>query len=181
MNLISGKVIKSSYYWDEIKDEAKIRLIQALHKEPEAREDADCKEIEKYIRSISVFKPYAEFEYEDIKSVLKDVKLHKFKQGTRICNFGESAESIFLPVNGRVAITHPTGTLMALMDTEGSQKLIKERTQVMTERQVNRQFLYQQKTVTGPGALGGVLTKEQQMEIERNKRLEELKTKNETF
>ena len=84
------------------------------------------------MRSISIFKPYREFDSSDFQSVLQDIKLHKVKRGTRVCNFGDNADTVYLIMAGRVAITHPTATLIKLK--EGSAKVLRERTEVLTQK-----------------------------------------------
>lgn len=65
LNLVKGKVVKSTHYFDDQIDENKLKLLKALETEPGSREDKEFKVIEPYIRSMSVFKPYAEFESSD--------------------------------------------------------------------------------------------------------------------
>ncbi len=82
-------------------------LMKALDTEPGNRENKQLDLILKYIRSMSVFKQYEEFEDSDYEQIVKGVRLHKVKRGTRICNHGEYADQTYWIISGRVAITHP--------------------------------------------------------------------------
>lgn len=107
MNLLKGKVIRSSHYFEEITFPQQMAIIRALEEEPGAREDVSCKLLEPYVRSMSFFKPYQEFESSDFQSVCQDLKLHKVHKGTRIGNYGDPSDTVYLIMKGRVAITHP--------------------------------------------------------------------------
>ena len=65
MNLITGKVIKSTYFLDEATQEDKLDLRNAFASEPGNRETKDCQVIENFVRTMTVFKPYKEFETGD--------------------------------------------------------------------------------------------------------------------
>ena len=71
------------------------------------REDWAIKRMIPYVRSMSVFKPYVEFENNDFASIVQDMKLHKVRRGTRITNYGDYADTVYLIVGGRIAITYP--------------------------------------------------------------------------
>ena len=176
MNLVKGKVIRSSHYFDELTERDQIGLLRALETEQGSREEKDCALIEPFVRSISMFKPYAEFESGDFQNIFQEMKLHKVRKGTRITNFGENADTIYLVVSGRIAITHPNAELIQLYN-EGGPKLVKDRCQGMTEKQVNK--LQRMKTFIT--AQGGGLNGGQDEEQMRNQRLEEAKTNNKTF
>ena len=133
LNLFTGKITKSTNYIDENGRETLGRLVSALEKESGEREPELCNLIEPFVRSISIFKPYREFESSDFQSVLQEMKLHKVRKGTRICNFGDNADTVYLILAGRVAITHPKAALMKLK--EGSPKELRERTEILTQRQ----------------------------------------------
>ena len=107
MNLVRGKVIRSTHFFDELADPQKLQLLKALDSEQGAREDSDAKIIEQYIRSMSFFKPYAEFESIDFASVVQECKLVKCRAGTRLTNYGDTAENIYIIISGRVALGHP--------------------------------------------------------------------------
>ena len=77
---------------------------------------------------MSLFKPYAHFNPDDFSSLLQDIKLHKIKRNTRMCNFGENADRVYLVMNGRIAITYPTAAYFKMIQ-EGGIKLLKSRTQ----------------------------------------------------
>ena len=107
LNLIMGKVVKSTHYFDQLGYNEQRELLHALNVEPGNREHKHCELILKYIRSISVFKPYEEFEDNDFEQIVKGVTLQKIKQGQRICNYGDYADQTYWIISGRVAITHP--------------------------------------------------------------------------
>ena len=126
MNLIRGKVVRSTLYFEELKDHDKIALLKALESEPGQREVDDCKLIEPFIRSMSFFKPYAEFESSDFAHVVQEINLHKVRAGSRVASFGETADSVYVVVAGRIAITHPNQLFLSIVNSEG-QKGIRER------------------------------------------------------
>ena len=107
MNLITGKVIRSTHYFNTLEDDEKLSVLRVLDSEPGNREDGECRIIEPFVRSMSLFKPYSDFEFSDFLSVLQEIKLLKVRAGTRITNYGEASDSIFFIINGRVALTHP--------------------------------------------------------------------------
>lgn len=65
MNLVKAKVIRSTLYFDDLMDAQKLALLKSLETEQGSRDEADTKHIEPYVRSISLFKPYAEFTSDD--------------------------------------------------------------------------------------------------------------------
>ena len=130
----------------------------ALNKESEFRDDADCRVIAPYVRSLSFLKAYSGYEYSDFISLMKDIKLHKKKRGSRICNYGEMADSIYVIVSGRIAITHPDKVLMGLHGTS-MPHMVKERTEIMTEKQLGKEKK-RMNTVTAKGAGMGVMDTE---------------------
>ena len=67
--------------------------------------------IEPLVRSMSVFKPYAEFSSSDFAPILQEMKLLKFRRGKRVCSFGKNADHLYFIVSGRIAITHPNARL----------------------------------------------------------------------
>ena len=128
LNLVKGKVVKATHYFDdELSNVEKIKLVKALHSEQGKRDMHELQMIEKYVRSMVLFKPYAHFLPGDFESVLQEIKLHKVKKNTRICNFGDVADRVYLVVNGRIAITYPTSLYFKIKD-DGGAKLLKERT-----------------------------------------------------
>jgi len=137
LNLVRGKVVRSTVYFDELADPQKLQLLRALETEPNNREPHECALIEPYVRSMTFLKPYQEFESSDFLPILQEIKLHKFKAGTRIVNFGEPANSIYIVVNGRIAITHPDEFYIEILAKEG-QKGLRDRAQIMTMKQVNK-------------------------------------------
>lgn len=66
MNLVTGKVVRTTHFFEDLPDFRKLDLLKALDSEPGLRDDAECKQIERYIRSMTFFKPYSEFESKDI-------------------------------------------------------------------------------------------------------------------
>ena len=112
LNLVKGKVIKSTHYFDEIENLDKIKLLRAL--DTEAGPERDTTLIEPLVRSMSVFKPYAEFSSSDFAPILQEMKLLKFRRGKRVCNFGKNADHMYFILGGRIAITHPNKKLMNL-------------------------------------------------------------------
>ena len=144
-NLIKGKVVKATHYFDDdLTNVEKIKLVKCLASEPGKRDNETVRTIEKYVRSMSLFKPYAHFKSDDFESLVQEIKLHKIKRNTRICNFGESADRVYVIVNGRVAITFPTSNYFRILQ-EGGTKVLKERTHMMTDKEVNR--LKRQQTI----------------------------------
>ena len=81
MNLITGKVVRSTHYFDSLDHHKKVLLVKALAHEPGNREHKDCELIEPYVRSMTVFKPYKNFESSDFMPILQELKLHKFSRG----------------------------------------------------------------------------------------------------
>lgn len=81
MNLVRGKVIRSTHFFDELQDYNKLELLKALDSEPGSRDDSEVRLIESYVRSMSFFKPYAEFESIDFASVVQECKLVKVRAG----------------------------------------------------------------------------------------------------
>ena len=114
MNLVKGKVIRSSHYFEEITQPEQMNIIKALEEEPGARVDISCKLLEPYLRSMSFFKPYQEFESSDFQSVCQDMKLHKVHKGTRLGSYGDLSDTVYLIMKGRVAITHPNKAYFAV-------------------------------------------------------------------
>jgi len=64
---------------------------------------------------MSFFKQYAEFESIDFQSVVQECKLNKIRAGTRLTNFGDSADTIYLVLSGRMAICHPNASYVKIM------------------------------------------------------------------
>ena len=85
----------------------KQKLLHALEKEPGSREIEDLKTLEKYVRSMSFFKLYKEFEPSDFHSLCQDMKFHKIHRNTRLTNYGENADQVYVILKGRIAMTHP--------------------------------------------------------------------------
>lgn len=135
LNLVKGKVIKSTHYFDTLSKCDQIKLVRALEVDNESRDVKEFELIEPYVRSMSIFKPYAEFESNDFHSIFREMKLHKIKKGKRIHNFGDNADTVYLILSGRIAITYPNAQLISIFK-EGGAKLQKERTTVMTNKQV---------------------------------------------
>ena len=137
-NLIKGKVVKATHYFDdELTNVEKIKLVKGLASEPGKRDHETVKTIEKYIRSMALFKAYAHFRSDDFESLIQEIKLHKIKKNTRICNFGDIADRVYVIVSGRTAITYPTADYFKILE-EGGVKLLKEHTKLMTDKEVNR-------------------------------------------
>lgn len=107
MNLVRGKVIRSTHYFDDLEDAQKMTLLKALDSEAGMRDDTQCKAIEAYVRSMTFLKPYSEFESVDFQSVVQEIKLQKVKAGQRITTYGDMADSVHVIINGRIAISHP--------------------------------------------------------------------------
>ena len=176
MNLLKGKVIRSSHYFEEISYPEQMGIIKALEEEPGTREDISCKLLEPYIRSMSFFKPYQEFEPSDFQSVCQDLKLHKVHKGTRLGSYGDPSDTVYLIMKGRVAITHPNKAYFKVKE-ESTTKQFRERTELMTQRQVEKQI--KQKTfLTAQGLVAGT---DEAIEQMKNQRVEDAKTKNKTF
>ena len=135
LNLVKGKVIKSTHYFDTIPKLDQIKLVRALEVENENREPKEFDIIEPYVRSMSIFKPYAEFESADFHSIFRELKLHKIRKGTRVHNFGDNADTVYIILSGRIAITYPNQQLVSIFK-EGGAKLQRERTCIMTNKQV---------------------------------------------
>ena len=127
LNLIKGKVVKSTAYFDKISKIEQIKLVKALETDHENRDAKEFKIIKPYVRSMSFFKPYAAFKSKDFEQIFRDIKLHKFRKGKRISNFGDNADTVYVILSGRVAITHPNEDLINILK-EGGSKLQKERT-----------------------------------------------------
>ena len=107
MNLVRGKVVKSTHYFDEAPLAEKAKLVKALETDPGMRDDKECALIEPFVRSMSLFKLYNEFESADFQNIFQEMKLHKLRKGTRLTNFGEVNDTIYFVLSGRVAVTHP--------------------------------------------------------------------------
>lgn len=179
MNLIKGKVIKSTHYFDdELNNEGKIKLVKALANEPGKRDNEEMRLIEKYVRSMQIFKPYAHYKSEDFESLVQDIKLHKMRRGIRICNFGDNADRIYVIVNGRAAITYPNAQYFELMEGGGA-KFFKERTQLCTENEVSK--ILRRNTLITANGIPGLMGDSQHLQDQKTQRLEEAKTKNKTF
>ena len=58
--------------------------------------------------------------------MVQEIKLEKLRAGTRLTSFGESADSIYVILDGRVAVNHPNEQYMLLMQELGP-KGFKER------------------------------------------------------
>ena len=86
-------------------------MLHALDTETGEREAAHIEHIEPFVRSLSVFKPYAEFSPSDFAPILQEMKLLKFRRGNRVCSFGKNADHLYFIVSGRIAITHPNKRL----------------------------------------------------------------------
>ena len=137
-NLIKGKVVKASHYFDdELNNEQKVKLVKCLASEPGKRDLETVRTIEKYVRSMSLFKPYAHFESDDFASLIQEIKLHKVKKNTRLCTFGDMADRVYVIVNGRLAINYPTASYFKILE-QGGTKLLKERTMLMSDKELNR-------------------------------------------
>ena len=131
LNLIRGKVVKSTHYFEDCTHGEQVELVKALDVEPGNRENKHCETILKYIRSMTVFKQYEEFEDSDFEQIVKSVKLHKIRKNQRICNFGEFADCTYWIISGRVAITHPNEHYVKVK-TESGMKGLRDRTEIMT-------------------------------------------------
>ena len=83
--------------------------------DPENRDVKEFDLIAPYVRSMSIFKPYVEFDNKDFEQIYRDIKLHKIKKFRRIANFGENADTVYLILTGRVAITYPNAELAKIM------------------------------------------------------------------
>lgn len=79
MNLVKGKVVKSTHYFDGLSRVEQIKLVRALEVDHESRDAKEFEAIGPFVRSMSIFKPYAEFEDRDFEQIFKDIKLHKFR------------------------------------------------------------------------------------------------------
>ena len=178
MNLIKGKVIKSTHYFDNISRVDQIKLVRALEVEHENRDFKEFEVIAPYVRSMSIFKPYAEFGQRDFEQIFRDIKLHKLKKGKRVTNFGDNADTVYIILSGRVAITYPNSDLLNL-SKEGGAKLLRERTCIMTNKQVTKT----RKQNTFITSKGTKVSGENEFQREQMKfaRVEEAKTKNQTF
>jgi len=119
MNLIKGKVVKSTHYFDDLCKLDKIKMVRALEVDHESRDLKEFDLIAPFVRSMSIFKPYAEFETRDFEQIFRDIKLHKVRKGTRIANFGDNADTVYLILHGRVAITFPNFELMNILKEGG--------------------------------------------------------------
>ena len=65
-DLVRGRLVKSTHYFDDMQDkDAKLALLRALSTEPGNREDFELRSIEPYVRSMSIFKAYSDFKYQD--------------------------------------------------------------------------------------------------------------------
>ena len=122
MNLCRGKVVKSTNYFDQLSKVDQIKLVKALEVDHESRDVKEFDLIAPYVRSMSIFKPYVEFDNKDFEQIFRDIKLHKVKKFKRITNFGENADTVYLILTGRVAITYPN-TQLAKIIKEGGAKL----------------------------------------------------------
>ena len=69
-NLIKGKVVKATHYFDDVSNVEKIKLVKCLASEPGKRDTETVKTIEKYVRSMALFKPYAHFKSDDFESLV---------------------------------------------------------------------------------------------------------------
>ena len=93
--------------------------MKALEVDHESRDQKEFDVIAPFVRSMSVFKPYAEFDNRDFEHIFRDIKLHKIKKNKRITNFGDNADSVYLILSGRVAITYPNQQLVKMMKDGG--------------------------------------------------------------
>ena len=125
--MVRGKVVKSTHYFDELGYTDKAKLVKALEVDPGMREDADCRLIEPFVRSMSLFKLYSEFESSDFQNILQEMKLHKLRKGQRLTNFGDTCDSFYLVLSGRIAVTHPNASHFQIIADHGH-KILKERT-----------------------------------------------------
>ena len=135
MNLVTGKVIKGTHFFDEQSKPNQVKLVKALATEPAERELKDNQLIENYVRSISVFKPYKSFLSSDFAPIVQEMKLHKFQRGTRVCEFGKNSDNIYVILQGRLCITHPNQLLKSLIESR-DEEYIKDRIEIMTERMI---------------------------------------------
>ena len=85
--------------------------MKALEVDNESRDVKEFDVIAPFVRSMSVFKPYAEFDNRDFEHIFRDIKLHKIKKNKRITNFGDNADTVYIILSGRVAITYPSQQL----------------------------------------------------------------------
>ena len=84
--MVTGKITRETYWQEDVPKQTQINLVNALEVEPGQREVEQYKAIEPFVRSLKMFKPYAEFESADFYSILQEMKLHKVRKGTRIFN-----------------------------------------------------------------------------------------------
>ena len=93
--------------------------------------------LEPYVRSMSFFKPYAEFKSDDFYPVTSEMKLVKVRAGQRITSYGDPADHIYVIISGRIAVCHPNAHYMKLLN-DIDPKAFKERTQMMSQKDVEK-------------------------------------------
>ena len=106
-NLCTGKVVRTTHYFEELEFEAKKKLLKALDTDKESRTERDIEQIEPYVRSFNFLKRYTDFTSDDFHPITKELKLVKIKRGERLTDFGTDCNEVFIIVSGRIVITHP--------------------------------------------------------------------------
>ncbi len=93
--------------------------------------------LEKYIRSMSFFKLYKEFEPSDFHSICQDMKFHKVHKNTRLTNYGDPADTVYVILKGRIAISHPNAAYFTIKE-KCTAKQFRDRQELMTQKQVDK-------------------------------------------
>lgn len=70
LNMLTGKITRETYFHEDIPRVNQLSLIKALQVEPGTREVDQYKVVEPYLRSLKMFKPYADFESADFYSLI---------------------------------------------------------------------------------------------------------------
>lgn len=142
------------------------------------RENEHLKQIEPFVRSLKMFKPYADYETGDMAPFLQDISLHKFKTGERIFDAEEPSDRVYVVLAGRIAVAHASNTLL---EYKLNPKVFKERVQYLTTAQKHK-LLKKRTFVTREGGYCEIGDDhETYMQQMKTLKLEEAKAKHSTF
>lgn len=72
--------------------------------------------IEPLLRSLTVFSCFTDYKSEDFKALANCVKVVKVKKNTRIFNYGETSDELYVVLRGQIGIIYPDGILKERID-----------------------------------------------------------------